>query len=823
MADIQNNKNPNPKLLLILISAIVIIPIVIVIVSPLLSQRHVANSTAQVVAPRPNVSIHLLSQDILSYDNAQELIPYALIGYKSTNVSYINASITIYASPIPQNFYYLNYTNECYKCSINGLASSPSEVIADTASDLLRYGLISKPQELEEVSINNLLTIKNDSILIIINGLMPYQMFASNSTLITKLLQKNISILYVGGNFSDVLLPGSLPESIGSSNQFVVPARLSTISQSERSANTNSSFNQQFYLHNGTFSFVAGSHYGVFNNVSLDNGYVVAFSNYLSAWQSPSQAASDISKSILYLFWLPKYTKSPIQKITPNSQLNHTTLNQSSILMTPILISNNYATMFDAIKKLNGGYGRILIYGIANYTNSSGITQATVSYTHLMFNPEYKVNGSISMLPFIVPNQTVIIGESVFSFSPTNKTFDLYNSHVDVYDTSYHKLFLSLPIPYVNNYTNGSMLQSTGSLYLPPGNYILQFRSFYNKEYGAALFNVYPITIRISYSNNTKGQFILNPQSDGSPLTNIPYSININGLYPENGTVVNGTITYILPEGAVLPKGLITFNINILGQKIVVQKANIIVQTGITLNAQDVIIGIVIFIVVLLMLVRAPARDEIFIDVPHLSSQKGKLIKVKPDELVTVFTRMNNHYRWKFMPLNPDEFRIGVASTLKYENVPVNLTYNNIQYLLDELAQNDYLLMADNLYAPKEWTDQSKHDIKYLSTFKKLRIYLVTHGYLFTDLDLSKLADIVATKKDERYYLIIYSKTSVYKKVPVYKDAKTYLVFLNEEEMEDFKYSLYNSKTVMALELRMYIDDDNIILVDADNLNKFLR
>ena len=97
--------------------------------------------------------------------------------------------------------------------------------------------------------------------------------------------------------------------------------------------------------------------------------------------------------------------------------------------------------------------------------------------------------------------------------------------------------------------------------------------------------------------------------------------------------------------------------------------------------------------------------------------------------------------------------------------------------------------------------DQSKHDVEYLAAFKKLRIYLVTHAYTFTDLDASESADIVATLRNERRYIVIYSKTDRFQKVPIYTGSKTYIVFLNSYKLDEFNDRIYDSSTMQAEEL----------------------
>ena len=172
------------------------------------------------------------------------------------------------------------------------------------------------------------------------------------------------------------------------------------------------------------------------------------------------------------------------------------------------------------------------------------------------------------------------------------------------------------------------------------------------------------------------------------------------------------------------------------------------------------------------------------------------------------------------MPLSKAEIKAAIALNMKYNNIPVELTYRNIDALLDSLLVKKYIVNGDDLYAPASWIEASKHDIAYLATFKKLRIYFVTHNYTFTDIDASGEADIVATLHGDSRYVVIYSETSRFKNIPIYPGFKTYLAFLNSDAMEEFKSGLYNTSSENAEKLKMYISADYIRLVDADNLDR---
>jgi len=142
--------------------------------------------------------------------------------------------------------------------------------------------------------------------------------------------------------------------------------------------------------------------------------------------------------------------------------------------------------------------------------------------------------------------------------------------------------------------------------------------------------------------------------------------------------------------------------------------------------------------------------------------------------------------------------------------------------MLDQLAVKKYLVSADELYAPVQWIDASKHDIEYLATFKKLRLFLVTHSFVFSDVDASSEADIVATLRNQRKYIVIYSKTSKFQNVPVFAGSTTYLAFINSSRLEDFKNALYISTTAQSEQLKMYISANYVKLVDANDPSELL-
>jgi hypothetical protein len=169
------------------------------------------------------------------------------------------------------------------------------------------------------------------------------------------------------------------------------------------------------------------------------------------------------------------------------------------------------------------------------------------------------------------------------------------------------------------------------------------------------------------------------------------------------------------------------------------------------------------------------------------------------------------------MPLSKNEVRMAIATNLRKNNMPINLTYNNVDVILSQLVEKNELASIDDLYAPKAWIDASKHDIEYLAVFKKLRLYFVSHALIFSDLDSSTVADMTIASHGEKIYIVIFSPTSRFKNIPVYSNSITYIAFINEDRLEEFKDSLYSNVSPDVEQLKLYISAGMIRLINVDN------
>jgi hypothetical protein len=741
----------------------------------------------------PGVNASLVSQNLLSYNNETFLLPYSLFSYTAYNSSSVGINVTLFKSKPPSRIYLLNTTAsvECFHCG------SIADIENAFVSRLISYGVINNSSGVSQVYVPSVTSLPNDSIVLILSGLMPSQLLnasVNNVTPLQRMLRKGMSIIYVGQDFSRVLLPGPIVTYQNLTGlPFLHTMRLGY-------ATTNG-----FFFNKSTFAFANGTVVGSITYTNVLNGSIVAFSNISSSWASSSDTGNDLAKAVQELFWLPKYSAGYTVTATANGQKSSGKLG----LIESNISTNSVASSRTTVALLNSGYGRAVV------SANSTIGKNTI-YQYIFFKPSVSINGTMALPKSVVPAQSTQVVMAVFT-----------NSKVPVSITPYLSVFtlnmsrvISIGLPWTSA-SNGAQRIIYPSFNVGPGRYLLTLNSFNGSQYAAAFFNVSKINIALRSANFTSGAFTFSLSSQGQPLPDIGYNITINKLYRSSGTTSNGTISYSLPTGTPIIYGNVVFSIGMLSQQFVENVRN--PPPVITIDKQYIELGIVAIVVFLMIvLVREPNRDEFYIDVPMLPEQAKTNITLQARDVLFAFDRLNMHYHWKYMPLSSSELRIAISNNLRYNNMSVNLTYSNVEAILNKLLAGGYVVSADDLYAPKTWLEQSNHDMEYLVTFKKLRLYLVTHSYLFTDIDTSSVADIVATLRNERKYIIIHSESMRFKSIPVYSDSKTYLAFINSERLEEFRNQLQNSMSKEADELKIYVSSGAVVLVDADNPSETL-
>lgn len=202
-----SKKMLSTPVLIAIAAALVLVIVFALYINSALSSAFSSAHSSTPKAYIPHFSAGVSTQDLLYVGN-NLVVPYLLMDYNAFNTSQLSVNISIFRSAVPRSIYILNTDNECFNCG------DSTAIGAAIVSNLLKYGVINNTSEIRYLDISNLNTLPPDAFLVVLNGLIPNAFFVfnqnANTSLMQSLLNRNTSIIYVGQNFSRMLLPGSI-------------------------------------------------------------------------------------------------------------------------------------------------------------------------------------------------------------------------------------------------------------------------------------------------------------------------------------------------------------------------------------------------------------------------------------------------------------------------------------------------------------------------------------------------------------------------------------------------------------------------------------
>ena len=772
------------RILIISIAIILIIAAFLFELSAYVHSQLKISTPAYISYGKPYFNFSIYTEGVLGYENNQYAVPFVVLNYTASNVINATISVNFYTSNPIRNIYYVSSPAMCIGCF------NDQEATTALRYYLQRYALLNDAT-FNVVNIGAIGSIPPNSTVILATGLLPITLmpnsgYNGNTTLLT-LLSKGDTVVYVGDNFSRSIGTGSIifktsPQSIQVLNQYglnwSVPSRSSNL----------------FYFSNPTFSLA--NRYGNISYVNVLNGTLIAFSNQpTSGWPNASYMADDIAFALYSRFWIPEIAYGNYTLSNPTS---------GSLGIFALQKFMNYSN----IGRINYTYPLINVV-FSNSTN--------YSITYKRFNIYAELNGSLSIPSPIAETQTVPIVIGMNINSPTKK---LVIPHIDLY-TSNMSYVTSIPIGFFNTSTGINIIKYE-SFGMRSGYYIAILRDFNNRPYAASLFELAGIEINPIDLNFKNGTFVFSLSSLGMPIADSTYSISLDNSYLTSGVTNNSKIVYKLPKGSVIGYGTQTFEINIFNSKYtyVAQYTKEIFHIPVYYIEFAIVIAIVI---VLNLVLKAPNRDEYYIDIPEIPHSKKTHVVVPKKEILDLFDKINMHYHWKYMPLLPEEIKSGITSNLRYNNMPISITLQNVNIILTKLVNSGDLANIKDYFAPKRWIDESGYSIEYLATFRRLRDYFVTAGISFTpDLGAAQDADIDITKSGVEAQIFIYAETGKRSKIWIGGDTKKFIVFFDEERKLKFIETLYSSFGDESEALKVAIANGLIKLIDTEHLDQLI-
>ena len=779
--------------------AVIAVPIVaiaaIIIGIVLYTQSALAGINAAHYQPPSGpmqLAINVTSTGTATFDNAHLIAPYLEASYLVSNALNLTLELDMYAqNPIPQ-VYLLNSSGYCYECY------NQQAMYQNISLDLSNYGVISSPAALNIVGEQGIKNIPGGSTVIVDSGLMPVYLlpdtgYDTQGSTVLDMLKNNDTVLYIGDNFSSLVGQGgvvlSAPEQTATNLSI---ARLATTPFLGK----NSSL-VHLKLQTPTFGFADGEYNGKIAYVSSENGTMIALSNtQKSGWENSSSEANDIATVLSSRFWLGERASGSVVPAGANESVGIIAFNSS------------FVNAQGVGESINSSYS-LLTAIVTNQTS----TLKTSMPLHIRFSQ----NGTISMQPAIGQTQIVPIEVSVNANSTKQQ---IVTTHVDIYDSNM-TYRTTINIPFFNTTRNIRTEIVESSFDIPSGSYIAILRDSLNRYYSSAAFNLTNVSIVPTSLDFENGKFVFAATSNKFALTNTTYTISLNGEYTETLNLTGGIINYTLPPGTVVGYGTETFSIGMFGTRYTYSTQNIQQVLHIpAIYIEFLIVGAVVLIMNLI--IKAPNKDEYYVDVPEFQQVKKVTVKVNRSEVLSVFDKVDFYYHWKYMPLTLEELKGGVGTNIRYNNIPVSITLQNALAIVSRLVLDGDVVASGNYYAPKKWVEESGYDIEYLSIFRRVRDYCVGHSMLFTEIGTSEKADITLSKSGVQVNALLYSSISGIRDIRASQEARTYIIFADQEKKLQFMERLYSSYGNQSEILKMGLSYGYIHLVDASELDQLI-
>lgn len=747
-----------------------------------------ALSHAPAPSPAPTGPVYVTAsagnEYFLSFDNGTLPLLYSLVNYSFANSTRASLVFSIYERNPVQSVFLLNVSNYCVSCyGEQGLQSSLQFYLSG-------YDLLTNSTSFALVNASSLVSLPPNSTIIIPSGLVPDYLLNGSSPELVGLFAKGDTVIYAGRNFSSSIGPNGLI--------FITPqqvlGKLASLRLVTGAANSSASALSNgggFSFTNPTFDFLYGNSRGNVTYVPVLNGTMVAFPNYpKDGWSSVDSEAHDIASAVNASFWLKQ-------------------LGYSSTYLAGKGNSSGSIGAFAVLNLTNTTHGAYSINGTYSLITVEGANGQHSGMMKLLLRNEYVQNGIVSLAPQVGATQQVPVSMRV-----TNTTANLL-LHVDIYNRNMSYVG-SIPVGFVSNEAGVVKYHTFG---LPGGYYVLELRDFNDRYYGGAMLYVAPINITPVSLDFSNGTFLFSAYSNGIPVNNASYSVDLNGLYSYSGVINDGVISYALPRDAPISYGTETFNFSVLGAAYAYPASY--AKQVINIPSIYIEFGIVAIVIVLLnLLLKPPNRDEYYIDVPDFPPGSREKVKVQRNAVLGIFDKVNYYHGWKYMPLTLDETKLGIANNIRSGNMPVSVTSRNLEMVLASLEQSGEVNAAEGYYAPAAWVDASGHSVEYLAIFRKLRDYCVSHAILFTELDSDENADMLMTKSGRQVSVYIYSQGQRMRKMEVSREARSIIVFINDDAAREFEEKLYASVSKQAEVLKLGLEYSYLKLVDSNNMGQ---
>lgn len=719
-----------------------------------------------------------------------EHIAAVLVDYDTSNLKNYTVEVSTYEDEVPSEVFILN-SEKFGATTYGGFIQN------------LRSNLAKRNIPLNEISIKQLETLPQGAVVIIPSGAIPQEILGIDSSLtMNRLADKGVVVIYIGQPFTR-MLNGTLVSFTPREALNTVPVKF------EESVPLQST--DGFHLFQPLYRATAGGGwqglvaYGSVSILKRGNGAFIFLPQTLDGgWRGNySSAAEDVSRIVFEIPWTEQNGEPAVYEFT----------NQTDYAGRRYFFSEPFEDAAATAKLDFIGYSAASAYPIRETllirvekmrNNTLFIEQGgKVVSANITLQP-VRLNAQLREPRAAQPNMYLQV---VDSNNAEVQTFPQGNVNVQA-DTPFDVM-----------------------VYLDKGEYIVKLIDDQSVVYAETYMKV--VSIDITWTGNDRNKpsvYLFDVTMDGVPRTLAEVSVTIDG--GEFGTHTFNNVDKLRIDlsqyrgNEMLPLGEHTFDFTAGALRVEVP----VVHTRPPTIFEDPIFWVTLLLTGGIVGIGAlfAKQESVFysIDIPDFPPVARTKIPLSPDTILSVFSKINETYRWQNTPLTPAELKNGFKDIF-YKGKPIYITDFNVEYLLAELEKKGSVKEAIGYYGLTEWEKASGRPMDYLALMRRLRDICVNNAIPFTGIGESEEADSVITVVGQQMYLHFYGKgmdaQSVIKRIlPTVGNGISIIMFKGPSDKVHFEEMLDSSPTVAPLILKMEADSSSLLYLTADELEKMV-
>ncbi|MCK4319619.1 hypothetical protein KAW38_03550 [Candidatus Micrarchaeota archaeon] len=169
----------------------------------------------------------------------------------------------------------------------------------------------------------------------------------------------------------------------------------------------------------------------------------------------------------------------------------------------------------------------------------------------------------------------------------------------------------------------------------------------------------------------------------------------------------------------------------------------------------DPVIILTIFLAIVIVgagIVFARQSQPVYsIDIPDFPPHEVKKIVIKKQQILDVFPRINERYKWNEMPLTLSEIKSGFKDTM-HHGMSIFISDYNLQYILQKLVEKGDIIKVLDYYSVSSLGENQQ--LK--AMFRKIRDICINYAVPFSPLGKSKDLDTKIRFIGQDFYIHLY-------------------------------------------------------------------